>query len=51
MRSYVEKPAATYSRPVTYYDDKIWDYIDAHSEAYDEAIAKLLFRYRDKPKP
>ena len=51
LRHYVAQPSATYSRPVTYYDDNIWDYVAAHPAADEEAIAKLLFRYRDKPKP
>jgi hypothetical protein len=34
-----------------YYDDKIWDYVAAHPAADEEAIATMLFRYRDKPKP
>ena len=51
LRHYVAQPSATYSRPVTYYDDKIWDYVAAHPAADEEAIATMLFRYRDKPKP
>ena len=51
MRTCVKEPAETYSRSIDYYFDKIWDYIIAHPKAEDEAVAVLLTRFRDRPKP
>jgi hypothetical protein len=51
LRECVPQPTETYSRSVSYYWDKIWDYIDTHQKtAYDEAIADILFRFRDRAK-
>jgi len=51
LRTYVDHPADSYSRSVTYYDDHIWDYIAAHPNADDASIADLLHRFRDVSKP
>ena len=51
LRTYVKEPTESYSRQPGYYDDNIWDYIDTHPKAYNEPIATMLARYRDKLKP
>jgi hypothetical protein len=52
MRTCVDKPAQVYSRSVNSYADQIVKYILAHPKtAYDEAIAEILARFRDRPKP
>jgi hypothetical protein len=51
LRTYMKEPTESYSRQPGYYDDKIWDYIDTHPKAYNEPIATMLARYRDKLKP
>jgi len=48
LRTYVKDQE--YSRPVHEYDDKIWDYYASHPKSYHEAIADVLFRFRDRPK-
>jgi hypothetical protein len=51
LRNYVSRPTASYSRSVSYYDDKLRNYIAADPKADDEAIANIFYRFRDKPKP
>jgi len=47
LRTYVKNDSARYSQPIHYYDDKIWDYIDA-AKTNDEAVADILRRFRDR---
>jgi hypothetical protein len=47
----VKQPPEEYSRSASYYNDRIWSYLDAHPKAMNEAIANILSRYRDQPKP
>lgn len=49
LRSYVKDSDEIYSLPIHEYDDKIWDYISAHPTAYNQAIADILRRFRDRP--
>ena len=46
LRTYVK--GQQYSRPIHYYDDRIWDYVGGHPRSYNEAIANILFRFRDQ---
>jgi len=50
LRHYVTHPAASYSQAIEYYDARISEYIAAHSNTDDEAIADILRRFRDNPK-
>jgi hypothetical protein len=50
MRTCVNQPSETYSQPISYYFDKIWDYIFAHPKAEHDAVANILARFRDRPK-
>jgi hypothetical protein len=43
----VKQPSEGYSRSASYYDNRIWSYLDAHPKAMNEAIANILSRYRD----
>ena len=49
-RTYVNPPSATYSKPVSYYVDKISTYIRSNPQADDEAVATILARFRDQQK-
>ena len=51
MRTSVNQPSETYSRPISYYADKISAYIQTHPKADGEAVATILSRFRDRPKP
>jgi len=51
MRTCVNQPSETYSRPVSYYVDEISKYIALHPKADGQAVAKILSRFRDRPKP
>jgi hypothetical protein len=44
----VKQPPEGYSRSASYYDNRIWSYLDAHPKAMNEAIANILSRYRDQ---
>jgi hypothetical protein len=48
LRTYVNDPPQRYSHPIGYYDDNVWDYIEAHPIAYDEAVAEMVSRFRDR---
>ena len=50
LRTYVKQPKETYSRPPDYYDNHIWDYIEAR-KAYNEPVANILARYSDQLQP
>jgi hypothetical protein len=50
VRNYVRQPSESYSHPIEYYDDHVWDYVAARPEADQEAIADILRRFRDKAK-
>lgn len=47
MRTQVEKPHASYSKPVDSYRQKISAFFEAHPGMSKEAIAKTLARYQD----
>lgn len=51
LRTLVRPSSETYSRTVSYYVDKIDDYIEKHPKSDDEAVATILYRFRDMPKP
>jgi hypothetical protein len=51
LRTRVQSPSETYSRPVSYYVERISDYVGKHPKSDNEAIATILSRFRDKPKP
>jgi hypothetical protein len=52
IRTCVKEPTETYSQSIDYYWTEIWDYLRAHPKtAYNEAIADILSRFRDRPKP
>jgi hypothetical protein len=44
LRTYGKQPAAAYPSTLDYYDQRIWDYIDAQ-HAYDEPVADILARF------
>lgn len=48
LKTYVNDPPQSYSHTIGYYDDHVWDYIDAHPRAYDEVVAEMLSRFRDR---
>ena len=50
MSTCVKQPIETYSQPVEYYADKISEYVRAHPKAEHDAVAAILFRFRDRPK-
>lgn len=50
-RTYLQTPSDTYSRPVSYYVEKISEYIRASAGADDEAVATILSRFGDQRKP
>ena len=51
LRTYIKGSEESYPKPIHYYDDKIWDYVDTHGiEASQEPAAHILSRFRDKPK-
>jgi hypothetical protein len=52
MRTCVPQPTETYSKSVSYYRDKVWDYLQAHPRtASNKAIADILSTLRDRPNP
>jgi hypothetical protein len=51
LRTYVKGSAEGYPKPIHYYDDKIWDYVDTHGlKAAQEPVAYILARFRERPK-
>jgi|GraSoi2013_115cm_1033766.scaffolds.fasta_scaffold19405_3 hypothetical protein len=51
LRTYIKGGAEAYPKPIHYYDDKIWDYVDTHGvEASQEPAADILRRFRVKPR-
>jgi hypothetical protein len=50
LRTRVQSPSETYSRAVSYYVERISDYVERHPKSDNEAIAAILSRFRDKPK-
>jgi hypothetical protein len=51
LRTCVNPPPETYSRPISYYADQISVYVRDHPKAEGEAVADILYRFRDRPKP
>jgi hypothetical protein len=50
LRTYIRGSADNYPKPIHYYDDKIWDYVDTHGiEAGQEPVAYILRRFRVQP--
>jgi len=45
LGTYGRQPASAYPRTLDYYDEQIWNYIDAR-KAYDEPVADILARFR-----
>jgi len=51
LRTYMKGSAESYPKPIHYYDDKIWDYVDSHGADVSQApVAYTLRRFRDSPK-
>jgi len=51
LRTYVKGGVASYPKPIHYYDDKIWDYVDTQGlKGSQEAVADILSRFRSKTK-
>lgn len=48
--TYLKSSPDTYSRPVSYYVDQITGYTRSAPQADDEAVATILYRFRDQPK-
>lgn len=48
LKTYVNDPPQSYSHTIGYYDDHVWDYINAHNGSYDEAVAEMVSRFRDR---
>jgi hypothetical protein len=48
--AYLKPPANTYSRPASYYVDRINTYFRSHPQAEDQAVATILARFRDRRK-
>ncbi len=52
LRTYVKGSAEGYPKPIHYYDDKIWDYVDAHGlKGSLEPVANILRRFHEQLKP
>jgi len=51
LRTAAKSPTEIYSQPLSYYVEKINAYLKAHPDGDHEAIAAILSRFRDKPKP
>jgi hypothetical protein len=54
LRTQVEAPSETYSRPVSYYIKKIDAYVNdfkAHPGIFNQSIASTLSHFRDNPTP
>jgi hypothetical protein len=52
LRTYIKGSAESYPKPIHYYDDKIWDYVDSHGADVSQGpVVYVLRRFREQPKP
>ena len=47
LRTYIKGEGESYPKPIHYYDDKIWDYVDSHGADVSQVpVANILQRFR-----